>query len=74
MLVFAETPLGEAVEQFNRRNGLQIILGDRELAEQRVGGKTRVDSPETFVRVLETSGSIVVDRSEPGRIVLRQAR
>jgi transmembrane sensor len=74
VLVFAETPLGEAVEQFNRRNGLQIILGDRELAEQRVGGKIRVDSPETFVRVLETSGAIVVDRGEPGRIVLRKAR
>ncbi len=74
VLVFAETPLGEIVEQFNRRNRVQLVIEDQELATRRVGGNIRVDAPDTFVRVLETSGAIAVDRSEPGRIVLRKVR
>lgn len=74
LLVFSETPLRDAVEQFNRRNRVQIVLGDRELEAQRVGGKIDANSPETFVRVLESGGAIVAERSEGGRIVLRKAR
>jgi transmembrane sensor len=74
VLVFSETPLGEAVAQFNRRNRVQIVIADRELETQRIGGNIRVENPETFARVLETSGDIIVDRSDPTRLVLRKAR
>ncbi|MDP3069771.1 MAG: FecR domain-containing protein [Opitutaceae bacterium] len=73
-LVFAETPLREVVAQFNRRNRLQLLLGDPALAERPVGGTFAVDNVEGFIRLLEGSGTISVDRRGDFTVVLRAAR
>ena len=73
-LVFAETPLRDVVAQFNRRNRLQLILGDAALAERPVGGTFAADNVEGFVRLLEGSGTITVERRDEMTVILRAAR
>jgi transmembrane sensor len=70
-LVFANTPLREVVAQFNRRNRVQLVLGDALLAERPVGGTFAADNVEGFARLLETSGAITVERRGEWEIVLR---
>lgn len=73
-LVFAETPLRDVVAQFNRRNRLQLILGDTVVAERPVGGTFAADNVEGFVRLLEGSGTIAVERRDEMTVVLRAVR
>ena len=73
-LVFAETPLRDVVAQFNRRNRLQLVVGDAALAERPVGGTFAADNVEGFVRLLAGSGTIAVERRGEFEIVLRASR
>jgi len=70
-LTFSETPLSEVIAQFNRRNRLQLILGDATLAERTVGGTFAADNVEGFVRLLESGNSIAVERQSETTVVLR---
>ena len=72
--MFSETPLREVVAQFNRRNRLQILFGDAAVAERPVGGTFAADNVDGFVRLLESSGTIVVERRDEATVVLRGAR
>ncbi|MCX6942208.1 MAG: FecR domain-containing protein [Verrucomicrobia bacterium] len=73
-LVFSETPLHDVVAQFNRHNRLQLVLGDAALAERPVGGTFAADNVEGFVRLLEGSGTIAVERRDEMTVVLRAVR
>jgi transmembrane sensor len=73
-LVFAETPLREVVAQFNRRNRMQLVIGDAALAERPVGGTFAADNVEGFIRLLEGSGAIAVERRGDALAILHQAR
>jgi transmembrane sensor len=69
-LQFFETPLGLAVEEFNRRNPMRLVVASRELAAIPVGGTFRVDNPEGFVRVLELTLDIKAEPRGANEIVL----
>lgn len=73
-LAFSDTPLRDVVAQFNRRNRLQLVLGDAALAERPVGGTFAADNVEGFVRLLEASGTIAVERRDEMTVVLRAVR
>jgi transmembrane sensor len=73
-LVFDETPLAEVAAQFNARNRLQLICGDRELATRPVSGAFRADNVESFVHLLVRAGDVVAEYPDAGRIVLQRAR
>jgi transmembrane sensor len=70
---FTKTPLSEVVAEFNRRNRRQIVIADAELASLRLGGNFRIDQPEAFVRLLETSFG-VASESSGDTISLRKAQ
>jgi transmembrane sensor len=72
-LFFVETPLADVIEQFNRRNHVQLSLADPALASLPVGGRFGAENVEAFVRLLTSNGDIVVERPAPDRIVLRRA-
>jgi transmembrane sensor len=56
-LQFDETPLADAVAEFNRRNRRQLVLGDPALGGRRIGGAFRPENVEGFVyAVKETLG------------------
>ena len=70
-LVFAETPLRDVVEQFNRRNRLQLVILDQELAARPVGGTFASDNIEGFLRLLEGSGVVTTERRGEWEVMLR---
>lgn len=72
-LRFSDTPLASVVAQFNRYNKTQLELGDPTLGSVPVDGSFRAENVETFIRLLESNGTVQVDRLGPDRIVLRRA-
>lgn len=69
-LQFFETPLAVAIEEFNRRNRLQLVLGQRKLAGVPIGGTFRIDNVEGFVRLLEITLDIRAVRRGDYELVL----
>lgn len=70
-LIFTDVPLRDVVAQFNRRNRLQLVVDDQQLASRSVGGTFAADNVEGFVRLLESSGTVSTDRRGEFEIVLR---
>lgn len=70
---FRETPLDEAVAEFNRYNQeTRIVIADRRIAKLPLGGNFRADNADAFVRMLELTSGVHVDQ-EDGRYILRAA-
>ena len=73
-LVFSDTPLAEAIAQFNRRNAVQLELADSALSALPIGGSFRAENVEGFVRLLTAGNDLVVDRPDALRLVLGKAK
>jgi len=73
-LVFVETPLAEAVAQFNLRNRVQIRIDNPELAAVLIEGSIQADNIEAFILLISRDGDIQVTRPSSDVIVLQQAR
>jgi transmembrane sensor len=69
-LIFHDTPLKEAVAQFNRYNARKIIIDDPNVANLRIGGNFKSTNAEAFVRLIE-SGLPIRAEHRDGRIILR---
>ena len=70
-LIFTDVPLRDVVAQFNRRNRLQLVVEDPQLASRPVGGTFAANNVAGFVRLLENSGTVTTDRRGEHEIVLR---
>ncbi|SDS05125.1 FecR domain-containing protein [Opitutus sp. GAS368] len=70
-LQFYETPLADAVAEFNRLNQQQIVIADPELRKRRIDGTFRPDNVEGFVRLLTTTLDIRAETNADGQTVLR---
>jgi transmembrane sensor len=73
-LTFLDTPLSVVATQFNRRNHVQLVVADPELESLPIGGSFRAENLEGFVRLLELSSDIAVQRPDDTHIVLRRKR
>jgi transmembrane sensor len=73
-LVFVAIPLADVISEFNRRNPVQIELGDAALGALPISGSFRPENIEGFVRLLAQGGDISVDRPSVNRIILHQVR
>jgi len=73
-LVFIDTPLADAIAQFNRRNQVQIVLADGELGALTIGGSFCADNVDAFVRLLASGNGIATERPDAARIILRKAK
>ena len=73
-LQFFETPLAEAVAEFNRHNPNPLVLADSALGSVPIGGTFRVDNVEGFVRLLELTVDVRGEPRADGGIVLKRAR
>ncbi len=72
-LQFHETPLGEAVAEFNRHNLHHLVIGDPELGAIPIGGTFRVDNVDGFVRLLEVTLGIHGESRSANETVLQRA-
>lgn len=71
-LQFFDTPLGDAVAEFNARNPVQLVIAEAGLRDFKIGGTFAVDNVEGFVRLLELTCDLRSERR--GReIVLTRA-
>jgi transmembrane sensor len=70
-ILLRNTALAEAVAEFNRYNERQLVIGDRSLADLRVGGNLRLTNLDAFVRVLEQGFPVQAQR-EDARIILKR--
>ena len=74
MLDFTAAPLNEIVAEFNRRNAVQLVVLDPELASVRISAAIRSDNIDGFVRLLEMGFNVRAERRGDAEIVLRRAR
>lgn len=74
LLDFDSTPLGDAIEIFNRRNAVHLRLADDELRTLPIVASIRSDNVEGFVRMLEATMGVRIERRTAGEIVLHRAR
>jgi transmembrane sensor len=71
---FYETPLTDAVREFNRHNRQQLVLGDESLGAMRIGGTFRADNVEGFVSLLHITLGLRSESRAPEETVLLPAR
>lgn len=71
MLTFRDTPLAEAVDEFNRYNVRKIVIDDPRIAAIEIGGIFRATSLDPFIYLLQKAFPIHAD-VEDERIVLKQ--
>jgi transmembrane sensor len=69
-LTFRDTPLADAVAEFNRYNRRQIVIEDPAIAAIEVGGVFRATNLEPFIHLMEEGFPVTVTE-EGDRIVLR---
>jgi transmembrane sensor len=69
-LEFNETPLVDAVSEFNRRNQRQLVLEDSKLESMRIGGVFRTNDVDGFVRLLELTLGVRAESVGTDRVVL----
>jgi transmembrane sensor len=69
VLAFRDTPLADAVAEFNRYGSRRIVMGDAKVAALRVGGNFNWANADAFVRLLE-AGFPVRAEHDGDRIVL----
>ncbi len=72
LLDFTSTPLAEVVAAFNRRNRVQLVLGDPSLAAVPMVASFRSDNVDGFVRLLEQTAGMSAERTGD-TITLRRA-
>jgi transmembrane sensor len=70
LLDFESAPLGEVVAEFNRRNHTQLVVADAGLRDMPIVASFRSDNVEGFVRLLELTAGVRVERRD-GTIILR---
>ncbi|MDQ5980020.1 MAG: transrane sensor, partial [Verrucomicrobiota bacterium] len=71
-LQFQETPLADAVAEFNRLNRHQLVIVDLELGDRLIGGTFRPDNVEAFVRLLTETLGVRAEKTDDGRTLLRR--
>jgi transmembrane sensor len=74
LLNFSSAPLGLAVAEFNRRNPLQFILEDADLAAMPIVASIRSDNVEGFARFLSAAPGVQIERRGANEIVVRRKR
>lgn len=63
MVIFSEATIGEAAEEFNRRNRVRIEI-PASIAARQVRGAYRIDDPESFVQAIATATKRTFEREE----------
>lgn len=71
-LEFEETPLEDAILEFNRRNDVQLVIADGELESETVGGTFRSNNLDGFTNLLERVFDVKVEQTNETEIILRK--
>ena len=72
LLDFSSAPLAAAIAEFNRRNRVQFVLVDAELAGMPIIASIRSDNVEGFAHFLAASPNVQIERRGGAEIVVRR--
>ena len=72
LLDFSSAPLAAAIAEFNRRNRVQFVLADAELANMPIIASIRSDNVEGFARFLAATPTVQIERRGEVEIVVRR--
>jgi hypothetical protein len=70
-VIFRDTPLAEAVAEFNRYRVRPLIIADPTLAAMRIGGKFRTDNVDAFLALLQRGFPVSVEEA-PDTVILKR--
>lgn len=74
LLDFSSVPLERAITEFNRRNRVQFVLADPDLATIPIAASIRSDNVEGFTQFLASSPELRVERHGDTEIVLHRKK
>jgi len=74
LLDFSSAPLAVAVAEFNRRNRVQFVLADEELAALPIVASIRSDNIEGFAKFLAAAPGVQIERRGATEIVVHRRR
>ena len=74
LLDFSSAPLAVAVAELNRRNRVQFVLADAELAEMPIVASIRSDNVEGFAKFLAAAPGLEIKRRDAMEIVVHRKR
>lgn len=74
LLDFTAAPLRQIVAEFNRRNVVQLVVIDPELASIRISATLRSDNIDGFVRLIEAGFGARAEKRGETEILLRKAK
>lgn len=64
-LVFENTSVGDAVQQFNRYNRVQLVINDADLARRPISGVFSAADPESFAAFIQSVAHVrIITRSD----------
>ena len=69
-LEFRSAPLGDVINAFNKRNEIQLVLGDETLETMPIEATFRASNVSAFARLLELSFDLEARQTDDNRIVL----
>jgi transmembrane sensor len=72
-LIFHDTPLEDAVAEFNRYQRHKLVIADRSIATIRIGGKFRYANIDAFLALLQQGFPISVERDQEHVILTKRA-
>ncbi|MCY1278938.1 Protein FecR [compost metagenome] len=70
MLVFRDRPLGELVGELSRYSDAPILLGNGQLARQRISGSVRIDRVDDFLAALPALVAVRLDTQADGSTLI----
>jgi transmembrane sensor len=73
-LDFKESSLTDVALEFNRYNVQQLVIADVDTGAVSIGGRFNPNNIDGFIRLLESSFGIVVERRDAHTLVLRRIR
>jgi transmembrane sensor len=68
---FDDVPAAEIVEKINRSSAIKIVFADQSSAQRKVVAEFKTDDPEVVAQKLAKLLGLIVDRSQPGRLILK---
>jgi transmembrane sensor len=71
MLVFNDTPLGDAVAEINRYTAQPVLLGDAAIGELRVSGVFKSSDPQRFAQIISATFALEVEQAQDGSPILK---
>ncbi len=74
VLDFTETPLADAILEFNRRNHTQLVIGDKALEEILVTGTLNPNNLDLFTEMLVVTEGVHIERDGVSKIILMEGK